>query len=83
VHPNAYLKKVRNVKSGLRARSKILETIEGTPSNAAGITKTAAMSYNVVMHHLNLLKNEGIVARHGRRPYFWSPTGLGQKRLQG
>jgi len=83
VHPNAYLKKVRNVKCGLRARSKILETIEGTPSNAAGITKTAAMSYNVVMHHLNLLEDEGIVGRHGPRPYFWSPTGLGQKRLQG
>ncbi len=83
VHPNAYLKNVRNVKNGLRARSKVLETIEGKPSDAASIAKTAALSYNVVMHHLRLLKNECIVARSGRKPYHWAPTGLGQKRLQG
>lgn len=83
MHPNAYLKNVRNVKCGLRARSKILEVIDSKPSDAAKIASTAAMSYNVVMHHLRLLKNEGIVARNGRRPYFWAPTGRGQKRLEG
>jgi len=77
------LKNVRNVKSGLRARSKILEIIEGLPSDATGISKTADMSYNVVMHHLNLLKDEGIVSKSGHRPYSWATTGLGQKRLQG
>ena len=82
MHPNAYLENVRNVKSGLRTRSKILETIEDEPSDAAKIAKTTAMSYNVVMHHLHLLRNEGIIARSGRRPYHWATTGLGQKRLQ-
>jgi DNA-binding transcriptional ArsR family regulator len=82
VHPNAYLKKVRNVKSGLRARSKILEILEAKPCDAAKIARMGALSYNVVMHHLRLLKNEGIVIRNGRRPYYWAATGLGQKRLQ-
>jgi predicted transcriptional regulator len=81
LHPNAYLRNVRNVNGGLRARSKILETLEIKPVDAAGIAKTTAQSYSVVMHHLHLLENEGIVHRNGRRPYYWTSTGLGQKRL--
>ena len=73
---------VRNVKCGLRARSKILEIIEEKPSDAAGIVRASTLSYNAVMHHLRLLKDENIVSKHGRRPYYWSATGLGQKRLQ-
>ena len=82
MHPNAYLHNVRNVKCGLRSRSKILEIIEEKPLDAPRIAKASTLSYNAVMHHLRLLKNEGIVARHGSRPYYWVPTGLGQKRLQ-
>jgi len=81
MHPNAYLKTVRNVKCGLRARSKILDVIEEKPQDAGRIAKASTLSYNSVMHHLRLLKKEGIVGRHGRRPYYWAPTGLGQKRL--
>ena len=81
LHPNAYLRNVRNVNCGLRARSKILETLEVKPLDAVTIAKTTALSYGVVMHHLHLLENEGIVHRNGRRPYFWASTGLGQKRL--
>ncbi|HMK95357.1 MAG TPA: winged helix-turn-helix domain-containing protein [Candidatus Limnocylindrales bacterium] len=69
------------MKSGLVARSKILEALETSPSDAARIAKSTALSYSVVTHHLRLLKNEGIVHRHGRRPYNWASTGLGQKRL--
>jgi len=83
VHPNAYLKNVRNVKCGIKARSKILETLDEKTFDAPEIARNTALSYNVVMHHLHLLENEGIVARNGRRPYYWAATGLGQKRLQG
>lgn len=81
MHPNAYLRNVRNVNSGLRARSKILEALEAKPVDAVMIAKTTAQSYSVVMHHLHLLEDEGIVHRNGRRPYHWASTGLGQKRL--
>ena len=67
--------------SGLRARSRILETLEVKPVDAARVAKTTTLSYSVVMHHLHLLENEGIVQRNGRRPYYWASTGLGQKRL--
>jgi DNA-binding transcriptional ArsR family regulator len=81
MHPNAYLKNIRNVDSGLKARSKILEALESKPYDGVKIAKEGSLSYSVVMHHLRLLENEGIVHRKGRRPYYWVSTGLGQKRL--
>ena len=81
LHPNAYLKLVRNVISGLKARTKILDALEGKPFEAVKLAKEASLSYGVVIHHLRLLEKEGIVHRRGRRPYFWVLTGLGQKRL--
>jgi predicted transcriptional regulator len=81
MHPNAYLRNVRNVSCGLKARSKILQILDNNPSTAARIAVEAALTYNVVGHHLRLLENEAIVQRKGGRPYYWLATGLGQKRL--
>jgi predicted transcriptional regulator len=81
MHPNAYLEKIRNVECGLKARTKILEILENKPSTAGILAKESTLSYNVVIHHLRLLSNEGIVQRKGNRPYYWVSTGLGQKRL--
>ena len=81
MHPNAYLKNIRNVCSGLVARTKILALLERQGFNASKIAKESALSYGVVMYHLKLLKNEGTVERKGNRRYVWLATGLGQKRL--
>jgi len=75
------LERVKNVKRGLKARTKILNALEKRSFNATAIANEKSLSYNVVVHHLRLLENEGIVCRKGRRPYFWLLTGLGQKRL--
>ncbi|KON32330.1 hypothetical protein AC478_00485 [miscellaneous Crenarchaeota group-1 archaeon SG8-32-3] len=72
---------MKNVKKGLIARSRILIAIETQPSEGTAIAKEKNLSYGIVMHHLRLLKGEGIVNRKGRRPYVWFLTGLGQKRL--
>jgi len=77
------LERVKNVKSGLKARTRILNALEKRSSDAAAIAKEKSLSYGVVMHHLRLLEKEGIVNRKGKRPYFWVLTGLGQKRLVG
>ena len=55
VHPNAYLNKVRNVRCGLRARTKILVLLDTQYANAGELANKTGMSYNVVMHHLRLL----------------------------
>ena len=81
MHPNAYLKNVRNVSNGVKARTKILDALESKQCDGVRIAKEASLSYGVVMHHLRLLENEDIVHRKGRRPYYWVSTGLGQKRL--
>jgi DNA-binding transcriptional ArsR family regulator len=80
-HPNAYLSNIRNIKRGLRARTKILNVLSGGAVDAKTIAKKTEMPYSVVMHHLRLLEAEGIVKREGSKPHVWMLTGLGQKRL--
>jgi predicted transcriptional regulator len=81
MHPNAYLRSIRNVPSGLKARTKILAALEKECYTASKIAQQSSLSYNVVIYHLRLLKNEGTVNRKGNRRYVWLLTGLGQKRL--
>jgi hypothetical protein len=80
-HPNAYLKHVRNVKSGIKARTKILTLLDRDCFSASKIAQQTTLSYNVVAHHLRLLRNEGTVERKGDRRYIWLATGVGQTRL--
>ena len=81
-HPNAYLASIRNMKVGLRARTKILNAMEKLSGNAKEVARGSGLSYGVAMHHLKLLAAEGIVERKGGRPYIWGLTGIGQKRLE-
>lgn len=80
-YPNAYLSHIRNVKRGLRSRTRILAILEKGSADAKTIAKGAQMQYAVVMHHLKLLHAEGIVGQKGSRPLAWMVTGMGQKRL--
>lgn len=80
-HPNAYLVDFRNVKLGLKARTRILDVLEKISADAKTIAEQAGLSYRVVMHHLKLLEKRGLVQRKGRRHSIWKVTGLGQKRL--
>ena len=81
IHPNAYLKNIRNVHCGLVARTKLLVLLERQGFAASKLANESALSYGVVTHHLRLLKIEGTVERKGNRRYVWLATGLGQKRL--
>jgi hypothetical protein len=80
-HPNAYLANVRNTRRGLKARSSILEGLQRVAGDAKTLAAEAELPYAVVMHHLRLLWAEGIVSRQGSRPFVWTLSGLGQKRL--
>lgn len=72
---------MRNVRPGLKARTRILNVLERLSCNAKTLGKEAETSYRVTTHHLKLLELEGIVDRKGGRPFMWKLTGLGQKRL--
>jgi predicted transcriptional regulator len=80
-HPNAYLSQIKNIRRGLRARTKILTFLEKGSSDTNAISKGTGMSYGVITHHLKLLKAEEIVERKEKKPHVWTLTGLGQKRL--
>jgi predicted ArsR family transcriptional regulator len=80
-HPNAYLSNIKNIRLGLRARTRILNVLDKSSVEAKTIAKEAEMHYGVVLHHLRLLETEGIVERKQSKPYIWVLTGLGQKRL--
>lgn len=80
-HPNAYLSRVRNVSRGLRARTKILNSLEKTIGDAKAVSTQSGLTYGVAMHHLKLLAADGIVDHRDHRPCIWSMTGKGQKRL--
>ncbi len=80
-HPNAYLQHIMNVKSGLKARTKVLAILETQPASAGTIALSSGYTYAAVAHHLRLLEAEGRVNRKGKRPCIWLLTGLGQKRL--
>jgi predicted transcriptional regulator len=81
MHPNAYLKNIRNVHCGLVARTKILVLLERQGFTASKLARESTLSYGIVMYHLRLLKNEGTIERKGNGRYVWLATGLGQKRL--
>lgn len=83
-HPNAYLSMIRNVRLGLRTRTRILIFLEKNSTDARTIAKRTELHYAVVGHHLKLLAIEGIVERKGGgKPRIWAVTGVGQKRLLG
>jgi len=81
VHPKAYLVSKRNVKAGLRARSKILFLLEGTKMGASEISKQSGLTYACVVYHLRSMKKERLVERSRQRPYVWVLTKFGQQRL--
>jgi DNA-binding transcriptional ArsR family regulator len=80
-HPKAYLSRIKNIKLGLQARTRILNVLDKSFVNARTISQETGMHYGVVMHHLRLLEAEGIVERKHSKPHIWVLTGIGQKRL--
>jgi predicted ArsR family transcriptional regulator len=80
-HPNAYLSNIKNIKLGLRARTRILGILDKGSADAKTISKETGMHYEVALHHLRLLEAEGIVERKRSKTHIWTLTGLGQKRL--
>jgi len=81
MHPKAYLTTKRNVKAGLRARSKILFVLEEAKRGAPDISKRSGLGYDCVTYHLRSMKKERLVERSKQRPYVWALTIFGQQRL--
>jgi predicted transcriptional regulator len=81
MHPKAYLATKRNVKAGLRARSKILFALEEAKGGASDISKRSGLGYGCIIYHLRSMKKERLIERSRQRPYVWALTRFGQQRL--
>jgi len=82
IHPRAFLRKRRNMKTGVQARSIIITTLEEGPKKTREICKGSGLSYPRVFYHLKLLVGERLIATLvKKRPYVWSLTEYGQQRL--
>jgi len=80
-HPRAYLSKIKNVKKGLVARTKIASALDTLQCSARVINERTGVHYSSILHHLHLMEDERIIARNEKKPYIWRLTGLGQKKL--
>jgi len=80
-HPKAFLLTKRNVKRGLRSRTKVIRTLEDNALTIRKICRFTGLSYQIVAHHLRLLETEKVVIRKGKKPYLWELTGIGQQQL--
>jgi predicted transcriptional regulator len=81
MHPKAFLATKRNVKAGLRARSKILFALEEARRRAPDISKRSGLGYDCVIYHLRSMRKERLVERSRQRPFLWALTRFGQQRL--
>jgi len=81
-HPRAYLSRMRNLRTGLATRTKILNVLEEKPYTVKETSQKTGKNYSSVLRQLHSLRAERIVDRRGQRPpYVWLTTGIGQQRL--
>ncbi len=79
IEPQAYLRNLRNVRRGLRARSKITRNMRDNGTNKSReIARAAGLSYGAAMRHIRHMKEEHIVEKSKAG---WSLTGLGQQAV--
>jgi predicted transcriptional regulator len=81
-HPKAYLKSKRNVSTGLRTRTLIIEVITKKPSQIKSIVNETNLSYCSIAYHVKTLKKENILTSITRKkPLVWKLTRFGQQKL--
>ncbi len=79
IEPQAYLRNLRNVPRGLKARSKIARSIRNNGTKKGrDIASAAGLSYSAAMRHLRHMNEEHIVEK---KKAGWSLTGLGQQAV--
>ncbi len=81
IEPQAYLRNLRNVPRGLKARSKITRSMrDNGTKKGSDIALAAGLSYSAAMRHLRHMNEEHIVEKKKKKTG-WSLTGLGQQAV--
>lgn len=81
LNPKAYLSQMRNVRRGVIARSKIIDSL-GVGATIPHICSRSGLSPSNVRYHLTNMLAEGLVSRKRlKRRDWWTLTGAGQKTI--
>ncbi|WP_455368417.1 hypothetical protein [[Eubacterium] cellulosolvens] len=81
-HPKAYLRSKRNVSTGLRTRTLILEVISKKPAQIKKISSETNLSYRSIAYHVKTLSKEKIIISNTmKKPLVWKLTKFGQQKL--
>lgn len=81
LNPRAYLSRMRNVRRGVIARSKIIDSM-GAGATIPHICHRSGLSPSNVRYHLTNMLAEGLVSRRRvRGRAWWTMTGAGQKTI--
>ncbi len=79
IEPEAYLRTIRNVPRGVRARSRIVGAVRSDRvKKGREIADAAGLSYSATMRHLRRMRIERIIEKDKAG---WSLTGLGQQAV--
>ncbi len=83
INPKAYLTRVKNVRSGLEARSKLVEALSARGLTTQELCKAVNMRPGKARYHLQNMVKDGVVKkrRSGRR-IIWELTGTGQASIE-
>ncbi len=81
-HPNAYLPNIKDVKPGLKSRSKILNFLKKCPRTTIKIAEETELTYGNTLYHLRLMEGFGVVQRDkSNKTHIWYRTSSGQQNL--
>nr|MDO8133360.1 transcriptional regulator [Candidatus Njordarchaeum guaymaensis] len=81
-HPKAYITTKRNVRPGLRTRTRIIKAIEKRATQVNKIATETGLSQGSITYHLRILRKEGIMMPMSKRkPFTWKLTDFGQQKL--
>lgn len=81
IRARAFLRLIRNNRRGLLTRSRVIEALTlSTGTTTRSLMVAAELRYRTVLHHLRLMKAEGIVKRMDEGK--WVLTELGQQSIE-
>jgi predicted transcriptional regulator len=81
-HPNAYLPNIKDLKPGIKSRSKLLTFLKKRPRPTRKIAEGTELTYGNTLYHLRLMEKCGVVKRDkSKKTHIWYQTSSGQQSL--
>jgi len=83
-NPNAYIPSMKNMKSGLKARTLILNSLTKSPLQLKDLRLKTGLTSSSINYHLKILEKHRLIRKKhvSKRKVVVEQTGLGQKLIK-